>query len=136
VTVSESSLPEKGFFGSLFDSTFTHFITLKFLRVIYIILIVLIGLATLLVMVASIAQGGGYIVFGVIVVPIIGLLYLVMTRIGLEVIAVLFRIGQNTSTLVSFGPPQVAIPPPPPAVIEPAPAPKPRARKPRTPPTA
>jgi asparagine N-glycosylation enzyme membrane subunit Stt3 len=96
---------EKGFFPSLFDFSFTEFIALKFIKVIYAILATLIILATLLYMALLLGQGGAFIALGLFVVPLIGLVYLVMTRIGLEVIAVLFRIGQNTSALVALSSP-------------------------------
>jgi hypothetical protein len=102
---------EKGFFGSLFDFGFTQFITLKFIKVIYGIATVLIGLATLLWMVKLIDIGGGYIAVGLIGAPLFGLFYLIFTRIGLEVVAVLFRIGENTASLASRGT-QSVIPPP------------------------
>jgi hypothetical protein len=131
--ITDSSVSDKGFFGSLFEFSFSHFIALKFIKVIYAIATVVIILGTLLFMVSAINQGGAYVVLGVIVAPIVGLLYLVFTRIGFEVIAVLFRIGQNTSVLVSYGPPQLTLPQPP-AIEEtpPPPSPRPRARKPRS----
>lgn len=94
-----SQLETKGFFSGLFDFGFTSFITLRFLRVIYTILVVLILLAALVMFIAFISQGGVGVVLAVIVVPLVTLLYLVIARVYMELIALFFRIGENTSVM-------------------------------------
>ncbi len=102
----------KGFFGSLFDLHFTSFMTLKFLRIIYAILLVLILLGAATALIAGLASGDGLtIIAAIIFVPLIALLWLVLVRVQMELIAVLFRIGENTSliarlTSAAGGPPQ------------------------------
>jgi hypothetical protein len=94
--------PEKGFFGALFDVSFKHFITLKFIKVIYIIVMVLIGLFALLAFLAVASNGGGgAAILVLLLLAPLALLYLVLARISLEVIAVLFRIGENTAVLAA-----------------------------------
>jgi hypothetical protein len=97
----------KGFFATLFDFSFTSFVTLKFLKVIYTIAVVVIGLVTLLWIAAIASRGGVDVLLGLVGGPLAGLLYLIWVRICFEVIAVLFRIGENTSTIAagSAGPP-------------------------------
>jgi len=97
--MSGSQLESKGFFSGLFDFGFTSFITLRFLKVIYTILVVLILLAGLVTFVVFISQGGVGVVFAIVVVPIVTLLYLVLARVYMEVIALFFRIGENTSIM-------------------------------------
>ena len=91
----------KGFFASLFDFGFTSFITLKFLRLIYAVLVVLILLTGVVFFVASIAQGGLYILFAIVIVPILTLIYLVLTRVSMEMVAIFFRIGENTNLMAA-----------------------------------
>lgn len=91
----------KGFLGSLFDFGFRHFITLKFLKIIYVLLLGVIALVTVLLVVFVATQGGLYILLGLVAVPAVALVILVFTRIGLELIAVVFRIGESTSALAA-----------------------------------
>lgn len=74
----------KGLFGSLFDLSFTHYITPKIVRIVYVIGMVLIGLGLLFAIIAAFAQSilGGFVtlLFG----WLFALLYLVMFRILLE----------------------------------------------------
>lgn len=136
--MSTSQNEAKGFFSGLFDFGFTTFITLKFLRVIYTVLVVLILLAGAVFLVAALARGGASgILFGLIIIPILTLLYLVIARVSLEAIALFFRIGENTSLLVAatggpsgpggFGPSGPAQPfgPPPPTAPAPYAGPAP-----------
>lgn len=96
-----TQIEAKGFFTSLFDFGFTSFVTLKFLRLIYGVLVVLILLTGVVVFVGSISQGGIYILVAIIFVPIVTLIYLVLTRVSMEMVALFFRIGENTSLMVA-----------------------------------
>jgi Domain of unknown function (DUF4282) len=109
---------QKGFFASLFDISFSSLITTKVIKVVYVISMIVIGLAALVFIIAAAASddGAGAVVFAIIVVPIFALLYLVYTRIILEVIIVLFRIMESNIELVeiqrsALGPPTPATPP-------------------------
>jgi len=126
-------MEEKGFFGSLFDISFTSFVTVRLIKVIYVITLVLIGLAALVFVVAAFADSVGTGVFVlVIVAPLVSLLYVIYARVLLEIVIAIFRIAENTGGTVSLlraqasGAP-VAPPPPPPeppagSVPPPAPA--------------
>lgn len=98
-----SGLETKGFLGSLFDFSFTSFVTLRFLRVIYALLVVLILLAGLAFFIAGLASGEAAGIAGAfIVVPLATLLYLVFARIYMEIIALFFRIGENTNRMAAL----------------------------------
>jgi hypothetical protein len=96
---SPTSLEAKGFFAGLFDFHLKTFITLKFLRVIYVVMVVLILLAGLVFFLTFAFRGGLAILFALVVVPVITLFYLVLARIYVEVVALFFRIGENTSVM-------------------------------------
>jgi hypothetical protein len=98
-----SQVEAKGFFASLFDFGFTSFITLKFLSVIYGVVVVLILVTSVILFVTGISQGGTFAVLAIVVIPIVALLYLVLTRVSLEIVALFFRIGENTSLMVAAG---------------------------------
>jgi hypothetical protein len=90
----------KGLFASLFDFNFTSFITLKFLKVIYALLMGLIFLAGIIVFFGSLLSGtAGGVLFGLFIVPILVVVYLLILRVYLESLALFFRIGENTQAI-------------------------------------
>ena len=100
--MASSSMETKGFFAALFDFGFTSFITLKFLRVIYTIVVCMILFAGLVFLIGGLASGSsGLAVVSIFFVPLVTLLLLIFTRIQMEVIALFFRIGENTSIMAS-----------------------------------
>ena len=101
--MSTNQMEAKSFFAGLFDFGFTSFITLKFLRVIYTVLVILSILGALFVFIALANRGGGGVIFGLIVAPVVALFYIVVARVYLELVAVLFRIGENTALLAQQG---------------------------------
>ena len=92
---------QKGFFASLFDFSFTSFVTLKFLRIIYIVALGVIGLIGLGLFLTYLSQGGVYVLIAIVGTPILMLVYLVLVRVGLETIALLYRIEENTSIMAA-----------------------------------
>jgi Domain of unknown function (DUF4282) len=99
--MASSNMETKGFFAALFDFGFTSFITLKFLRVIYAILVCLILLVGVIFLVVGLSHGGGDAVAVIFVAPLTTLLYLIFVRIYMELIAMFFRIGENTSIMAA-----------------------------------
>lgn len=98
----DAVLQGRGFFASLFDISFRSFITLRFIKVLYVILMGVVALGALGVL-ASVASGvGGFggLVLGLALAGVFGLFYLIVFRLILELIVVIFRIGENTSILV------------------------------------
>jgi hypothetical protein len=87
---------EVGFFAALFDLDFKTFIALRFIKIIYVIALVFIGLGSVGVFFVSIGNGD---VLTAIFALVFFLFYLIIVRVWLEVIAVLFRIGENTTAI-------------------------------------
>jgi cellulose synthase/poly-beta-1,6-N-acetylglucosamine synthase-like glycosyltransferase len=94
-----ASLQARGFFAALFDFNFRSFITLKFLKVIYAVVMTLILLGGVFFLISGLSRGGFTAILSLIGVPLVTLLYLVFARIYLEIIALLFRIGENTTIM-------------------------------------
>ena len=90
----------KGFFGSLFDLSFTEFVTTRIIKVLFVLAIIGSGIGALAVLIGGIASGGAQAFISIILAPIVFLLYVVLAGIWLEVIIVLFRIAENTGKLV------------------------------------
>ncbi len=87
---------ERGFFARLFDLSFTEFITPSIIKVIFVVGIVLAGLASLLVFATFVNEGGGAIVAGVVLAPLVFFVYVLFARVLSEVYLILFRIEENT----------------------------------------
>ncbi len=85
--------------GALFDLSFTRFLTVSVIKVIYILGIVLIALGWLGFVIAGFDIGFGYGVSAIIFGVIASVLNLLFLRVSLELIVVIFRIGENTSAL-------------------------------------
>lgn len=83
---------DAGFFSALFDFSFKSFITLKFLKVIYILLAVVVCLMALFGMYGAV-ESNTYIMLPAI--PIGAVLYLVAIRMGMETFVLLFRFLQR-----------------------------------------
>jgi hypothetical protein len=100
---SNQQSSDPAFWAGLFDFSFTRFITLKFIRVIYIILVAMIGLFGLLLFVLSLATNNGAagVFVALIVVPLFTLFWIIVVRLTLEGIVVIFRIGENTTRIAN-----------------------------------
>lgn len=95
---------EKGFFSCLFDLSFSDFVVMRFVKVLYalgIVAAILGGLAVLGGGFASHTFRGAFggLIFG----PIAFFLYVLAARVSLELLVVIFRIAENTSRLVEQG---------------------------------
>jgi hypothetical protein len=87
---------ERGFFQSLFDISFTSFITTKIVKFLYILALVLIGLGALAFIASAFRANAALgLVVLLIVAPLGSLLYVIYTRVVLEVIIQIFRINEH-----------------------------------------
>ena len=91
---------EVSFLKSLFDFQLRHFITLSVLRFLYALLTILIVLFGVAVMLVGLFSGEGRGLVYVIFMPPVVLLYLIFTRLYIELLANLQRIGDNTQKMV------------------------------------
>ena len=89
----------QGFFSTLFDLTFSEFITIRILKVLYVVGIVLIGLTGLSILVSGFAQGFGTGLVALVITPPVALLSIIILRILLELIVVAFQIFEDIHRL-------------------------------------
>ena len=83
----------KGFFSSLFDYSFSSFITPRLIKVLYVLMTISVALWTLLViLVAFKASAALGILALVIVAPIFFVITMIYVRVGLELIMAFFHI--------------------------------------------
>ncbi len=85
------------YFASIFDFSFTKFATPKLAKILYILTTVVAGLYAVFVLIALGNAGGGAIILGLILAPVVFFLILTYSRVFLETLVVLHRIQQNTA---------------------------------------
>ena len=90
-----------GLLTGLFDFSFTTFVTLKYLKIIYALLLAAILLGGIVTFFGLASQGGSSILVALVVVPLGTLLYLVLARMYMETLTLFFRIGENTSAIAA-----------------------------------
>lgn len=105
---------KKGFFGTLFDLSFRHFVTGRVVSALYVISLVFVVLnalftagylsALLGAFLAAVSQSsamgwlGGVLLF-LVAAPLLTLASIVYVRVLLEIVVVLFRISENTAEM-------------------------------------
>jgi len=94
-------MEEKGFFGALFDFSFSSMITVKIVKLLYVLALVGAGIWTLIFLAAAFADSGGVGVVVLILSPVIFLIFAILSRVYLEMIIVLFKIADNTSAMAA-----------------------------------
>ncbi|WP_431277185.1 DUF4282 domain-containing protein [Leifsonia poae] len=104
VTDFADRLDDTRFFSSLFDFTFTNYVTRKLAGPVYVVGLVLIGLSTLLSIIYSLTLaigthsflGAFVFLFGVIITLVGAILSVLLLRVGIEVFVAIIEIAQNT----------------------------------------
>ena len=84
------------FFRALFDFSFSEFITIKIIKILYVIAIILLALTWIGGLIGFFAQGGLYILLGLIVAPIGFILSVIFVRVIYEILIVIFGIAEHT----------------------------------------
>lgn len=98
---------ESGFFESLFDFSFSRFITTKIIKLLYGVAIFFCGLGALFMLIGGFTQGFGAGILSLILSPLVFLLSVILCRVYLEILVVLFRIADYTREIAQSkkGPP-------------------------------
>ena len=91
---------ERGLIGSLFDLSFTDFVTTRIIKFLFILAIIFSGIEALAVVIAGFASGSTAVgILTLLLSPVIFFLGVLMARVWLELIIVVFRIAENTGRL-------------------------------------
>ncbi|MFF1879008.1 DUF4282 domain-containing protein [Leifsonia sp. NPDC058230] len=104
VTDFAERLDDTRFFSSLFDFTFTNYVTRKLAGPVYVVGLVLIALSMLLSIIYSLTVaigthsflGAFVFLFGVIITLVGAILSVLLLRVGIEVFVAIIEIAQNT----------------------------------------
>jgi len=90
-----------GFWSRFFDFSFEEFITPSLIKVLFVIAMVVIGLGVLAAIIMGFVASGVYGIFVLIAALIGGFIYLLLARVGLEMVVVFFRIRENTEEIAN-----------------------------------
>ncbi|MGB9619047.1 MAG: DUF4282 domain-containing protein [Armatimonadota bacterium] len=104
---------QKSFFARLFDFSFSEFITMSVIRVLYVIAVIASAIGALMMLVTGLMSLGESVLRGlgmIILSPIMFILYVICARIWFELILIIFRIEEHTEKIAGAG--QAAPPPP------------------------
>jgi len=94
---SEHSEAKKGFFGALFDFSFSSMVTVRIVGFLYALAIIGIGIFMLLLLAASLDRGGSWGIIFFLLSPLIFILMVIWARLWFESMVVLFKIAENTA---------------------------------------
>lgn len=87
---------QRGFFDKLFDFSFSEFVAVQIIGVVYAIGLILLGLAALGIIIAGFSQGFTSGIVTLVVAPLAFFLYVILLRIGLEGFVAAIRTAENT----------------------------------------
>ncbi len=90
----------RGFLASLFDLSFTSYVTTKIIRLLYVLAIIGVCLGALAVLVSGFtSDGASGVLRGLIGAPIVLVVGLILARVYTELLMVLFVIAENTTAI-------------------------------------
>ncbi len=90
---------QKGMFGTLFDFSFTHFITAKLVKLLFAIGILGALVGSIKFIGGGFDLGVGRGILALLISPVVFLVLSLLVRVALEIIIVLFRIAESVQTL-------------------------------------
>lgn len=89
-----------GFLATLFDLSFTSFVTPSIVKGVYVVAMAVIALGWLGYTVAFFARGAGWGLLMLLVIgPVVSLVYLILARIGLELYLAVIRVAEDVREL-------------------------------------
>ena len=83
----------------MFDLSFTHFITTRLIKIIYLICIVLAVISGMAMLVFGISHGIWAGILAFILAPLAVVLEIMIVRVFLEIVVVLFRIAEDINKI-------------------------------------
>jgi len=89
----------ENFLRTLFDFSFSEFITIKIIKILYGIGIFFAAIAALAFMISGFSASFGRGLLFLIISPVLFLIYTIFARVGLELFLVLFKISDNVGEI-------------------------------------
>lgn len=112
------SAQARGFLGSLFDYSFSSYLTPRIIKVLYVLATILVALWTLLVVLVAFRASSSFGIFVLLIGgPIYFVIAMIWVRVGLEVLSAFFRVHADVQEInrrvAGAGDPAPASAPPP-----------------------
>lgn len=86
----------KSFFAALFDFNFKSFVTTKIIKVVYIVVTAAVGLGVLFFIISALVTRSPLAIIGALILgPLIGLIYLALARMTLELYYAVIRLSED-----------------------------------------
>ncbi len=97
----------KGFIGSLFDLSFTEFVTTSIIKFLFVLAIIGSAIGALVMVITGFSSDSGTVgILSLLLSPVVFFLFVLFSRTWLELIIVVFRIAENTGRLVEQNKPE------------------------------
>ena len=93
-------MDNKSFIASLFDFSFSSYVTPKFIKFLFILGVILAAIATVIILIMGFMSHIGIGVVLLVFSPIIYFLWVLSVRIYLETIMVMFRLQSDVSEIL------------------------------------
>jgi len=94
----------RGFFQSLFDFSFSSFITIRLIKVIYALFIAASAFFALILVAGAFSASAVLGLLALLIAaPVLFFFYVILARVYLELVVAIFRIAENTSILAGQG---------------------------------
>jgi len=87
------------FFSTLFDFSFSEFVTTKIIKVIYGIGVLFAGIVAIAFIVKGFDASAFLGILALIVSPVVFIIYIILIRVWLEVVIVLFKISEDVQNM-------------------------------------
>ena len=94
-------MEKKGLIASIFDLSFSEFVTTRVIKVLFVLGIIVTGIYSIAFIVGGFSQGAGKGFLALLLSPLVFLLGCLAARIYMELLMVIFRIAENTSKLAA-----------------------------------
>ncbi len=89
-----------GFFNTLYDFSFSEFVTTKIIKILYAIGIFFAAIGALMFIIWGFRSSVLFGLLTIILSPVVFVIYSILVRVYLEIVIVIFKIAENTSALV------------------------------------
>jgi len=91
----------RGFFGALFDLSFSELITTRVIKFLFVLAIIGSAIASIIYIGAAFTHSAGLGVLSLIISPVVFVFYVIAARIWLEVLIVVFRISEDVKRIAN-----------------------------------
>ena len=86
-------------FNAIFDFSFTKFVSIDLIRLLYLFSFVVAGLIAVSVIFAGSSMGLSWGIGSIILAPVIYFLFIITVRVFSEILVVIFKIAENTQEI-------------------------------------